>query len=199
MPLLERKRRLTRIIPRRSAAIVYSDHIVGDGAEVLKSACAQGLEGIISKRAKAPYVEARSQSWVKIKCLKRQEFVIVGWTRSDKDRGFRSLILAAHEDGKLRYAGKVGTGFKLAEIDRLVKRMKPLARVQAPIDAPRAAVKGAQWIEPRLVAEIAFTEMTDAAILRHPSYVGLREDKNPSDVVVEKPKRLKAARKTKRG
>jgi bifunctional non-homologous end joining protein LigD len=130
----------------------------------------------------------RTESWLKIKCLKRQEFVIAGWTESDKDRGFRSLILAVHERGKMRYAGKVGTGFTMTAIDRLLKRMQPLARSTPTVAAPRAAVKGANWIEPKLVAEVAFTEMTSDGILRHPSFMGLREDKAANDVRVERAK-----------
>jgi bifunctional non-homologous end joining protein LigD len=198
LPLIDRKKQLAQIIGRRSAgAIRYSDHIAGHGDEMFKAACKQGLEGIISKRADGRYIGARTESWLKIKCLKRQEFVIAGWTTSDKDRGFRSLILAVNERGKLRYAGKVGTGFNMAEIDRLVKRMRSLARTVAPVEAPRAAVKGAHWIEPKLVAEIAFTEMTSDGILRHPSYMGLREDKAARDVVVERPKTTKAMQRKK--
>jgi bifunctional non-homologous end joining protein LigD len=192
LPLLERKTRLAKIIGRRNTgAIRYSDHIAGEGAKVFKAACKQGLEGVVSKRANAPYIGARTESWLKIKCLKRQEFIIAGWTESDKARGFRSLILAVNERGKLRYAGKVGTGFDMAEIDRLAKRMKPMARSAAAVEAPRAAVKGAHWIEPKLAAEIAFTEMTNDGIVRHPSYLGLREDKAARDVVRERAKPTK--------
>jgi bifunctional non-homologous end joining protein LigD len=198
LPLRDRKKQLAQIIGGRSAgAIRFSDHIAGHGAEMFAAACKRGLEGIIAKRASARYIGARTENWLKIKCLKRQEFVIAGWTTSDKNRGFRSLIVAVHERGKLRYAGKVGTGFNMAEIASLLKRMKPLARTMAPVDAPRAAVKGAHWIEPRLVAEIAFTEMTSDGILRHPSYIALREDKPAKDVVVERAKSTKAVgRKT---
>jgi bifunctional non-homologous end joining protein LigD len=195
-PLVERKKKLVQIIGRRSTgAIRYSDHIAGHGDAMFKAACNQGLEGIIAKRANARYIGARTENWLKIKCLKRQEFVIAGWTTSDKDRGFRSLILAVNERGKLRYAGKVGTGFNMAEIASLLKRMKPLARTTATVDAPRATSKGAHWIEPELVAEIAFTEMTSDGILRHPSYMGLREDKPARDIVVERAKPTKAVQR----
>jgi bifunctional non-homologous end joining protein LigD len=196
LPLLERKKRLKRVIGSRpTGTIRFSEHF-DDGAALFKLLCKQEGEGIVAKRASAPYVGARTESWLKIKCLKRQEFVIVGWTDSDKNRGFRSLILAVNERGKLRYAGKVGTGFDMAEIEQLRKRMKPLARTAAPIDAPRAATKGAHWIESRLIAEIAFTEMTTDGVLRHPSYLGLREDKAASDVVIERAKHVKRATKT---
>jgi bifunctional non-homologous end joining protein LigD len=193
LTLLERKKHLAKLIGRRSTgAIRYSEHIVGNGDAMFKAACKEGLEGIISKRASARYMGVRTESWLKIKCLKRQEFVIAGWTESDKDRGFRSLILAVHERGKLRYAGKVGTGFTMTAIDRLLKRMQPLARSTPTVAAPRAAVKGANWIEPKLVAEVAFTEMTSDGILRHPSFMGLREDKAANDVRVERAKATKA-------
>ena len=150
--------------------------------------CAQGLEGVVSKRADAPYRGAAPSAWLKIKCTHRQEFVIIGWTVSDKGRGFRSLLLAVNDEGELRYAGKVGTGFDAAEIDMLIERMSPLAQKEPPVEVPRAIRRGAHWVKPKLVAEIAFAEFTHDGILRHASFVGLREDKKAKDVVVEKPK-----------
>jgi bifunctional non-homologous end joining protein LigD len=185
-PLIERKRKLQALLADHSGAIHYSDHIVGQGEALFDKFCRAGLEGVISKRADAKYVGSRGGSWLKTKCIRRQEFVVVGWTTSDKGRGFRSLILAVNDDGKLRYTGKVGTGFDTAEIMRLGEIMKPLAIKEAPVTAPRAEVRGAHWIRPKLVAEIAFTEMTTEGTLRHPSYLGLREDKKPEAVVVEK-------------
>jgi bifunctional non-homologous end joining protein LigD len=111
--------------------------------------------------------------------------VVVRWTSSDKGRGFRSLLLGVNKGGKLVYAGKVGTGFDTDEILRLGERMGPLAIETPTVQAPRAAVRGAHWIRPDLVAEIAFTEMTNEGTLRHPSYLGLREDKKPAAVVME--------------
>ena len=140
---------------------------------------------MISKRIDARYSGSRSGSWVKTKCIRRQEFVIVGWTPSDKQRGFRSLLLGVNEEGKLRFAGKVGTGFTGDEIERLMELMAPLERDAATVEAPRAAVRGAHWIRPKLVAEIAYIEFTDEGVLRHPSYLGLREDKKPEAVVLE--------------
>ena len=188
LPQIERKKRLEKLLgPGQEGTIRYSSHIIGKGEELLHHFCEAGLEGVVSKRADAHYIGARTDAWVKTKCIRRQEFVIVGWTPSDKARGFRSLLLAVNEKGKLRFAGKVGTGFDGEEMDRLLKRMKPLERQMAIVDAPRAAVKGAHWLEPKLVAEIAFTEETSDGVLRHPSYLGLREDKKPEAVVVEKP------------
>jgi bifunctional non-homologous end joining protein LigD len=131
---------------------------VGQGEALFAKFCGAGLEGVISKRADGKYVGSRNGSWVKTKCTRRQEFVVVGWTTSDKGRGFRSLILGVNEDGKLRYAGKVGTGFDNDEITRLGEIMAPLAVPTPTVDAPRAEVRGAHWIRPKLVAEIAFTE-----------------------------------------
>lgn len=185
LPLLERKAKLKGILPPKGSHIRYSDHIKGNGEKLLKSFCAAGLEGVVSKLAASRYVGARAGSWVKTKCIKRQEFVIAGWTPSEKSRAFRSLILAIHDGGKLRYAGKVGTGFDTAELSRLMKIMTPLEQKAATVEAPRAEVRGAHWLRPKLVAEIAYTEMTNEGTLRHPSYLGLREDKKPEAVVLE--------------
>jgi bifunctional non-homologous end joining protein LigD len=184
-PLLERKAKLEALLAGREGVLHYSDHIIGKGEQLFDRVCGMGLEGVISKRVDARYVGSRIGTWLKTKCIKRQEFVVVGWTPSDKGRGFRSLLLGVNEGGKLRYAGKVGTGFDTDEIFRLGELMRPLAVKTAPVDAPRAAVRGAHWITPKLVAEIAFTEMTNEGTLRHPSYLGLRDDKKPEAVIVE--------------
>ncbi|TGR00259.1 DNA ligase D [Mesorhizobium sp. M4B.F.Ca.ET.190.01.1.1] len=188
-PLLDRKEKLQAILPAKNPVLRYSDHILGRGEELLERFCAAGLEGVVSKLADSPYVAARGGNWLKIKCIKRQEFVIVGWTPSDKVRAFRSLILGVHDGGKLRYAGKVGTGFDTAELFRLMKIMAPLEQKAATVEAPRAEVRGAHWLRPKLVAEIAFTEMTNEGTLRHPSYLGLREDKKAAAVVLETERR----------
>ena len=192
-PLVERKERLAALIGEGAGPIHYSDHIVGRGEELFESFCGAGLEGVISKRTDAKYSGTRSGNWVKTKCIRRQEFVIIGWTPSDKQRGFRSLLLGVNENGALRYAGKAGTGFTGDEIERLLEIMAPLARKTPTVDAPRAAVRGAHWIEPKLVAEIAFIEFTDQGVLRHPSYLGLREDKKPEAVVIEREAPVAAA------
>ena len=185
LPLIERKEKLRAIIPEDDARLRYSEHIVGNGEKLLHKFCDAGLEGVISKLASAKYVGSRSGGWLKTKCIKRQEFVVVGWTPSDKSRAFRSLILGVHEKGTLRYAGKVGTGFTQDEILRLMETMKPLEQAEPTVAAPRAEVRGAHWLRPKLVAEIAYTEMTNEGTLRHPSYLGLREDKKPEAVVLE--------------
>ena len=185
LPLVERKAKLAKILPKAGKRIRFSEHIAGSGEKLLASFCSAGLEGVISKKADARYVGSRAGSWLKTKCIKRQEFVVVGWTPSDKSRSFRSLMLGIHDKGVLRYAGKVGTGFDTAELFRLHELMKPLARKEPTVSAPRAETRGAHWIEPKLVAEIAYTEMTREGTLRHPSYLGLREDKKAEAVVLE--------------
>lgn len=186
MPNIERKGRLAALLANAEPPIHYAEHVVGSGDAMFQAMCKGGFEGIISKRADAAYRGKRTQAWLKVKCTKRQEFVIVGWLPSDKGRGFRSLLLGLNEDGKLRYAGKAGTGFDAAGIERLMAAMQPLERKEATVEAPRAAVRGAHWIQPKLVAEVAFTEFTTDGVLRHPSFVGLREDKPAADVVRER-------------
>jgi bifunctional non-homologous end joining protein LigD len=192
LPNIERKERLASLLEGVSPPILYGDHIIGRGEEMFAAVCKSGGEGIISKKASAAYSGTRTRNWLKIKCVQRQEFVIIGWSESDRRRGFRSLLLAARDGRKLTYSGKVGTGFNAALIEELMDRMEPLAVAKAPVEVPRADRKGAHWIEPRLVAEINFSEFTDDGILRHPSFVGLREDKAAKDVVKEVPKHLTA-------
>src|SRR3954464_770260 len=192
LPNIERKGRLAALLEGVSPPILYGDHVIGRGEEMLREVCRMGGEGIVSKKASATYSGARTRNWLKIKCIQRQEFVIVGWSESDKRRGFRSLLLAATDGRKLSYSGKVGTGFNAQLIEDLMELMEPLAIDKAPVEVPRADRKGAHWIEPKLVAEINFSEFTDDGILRHPSFVGLREDKPAKDVVKEVPKHLTA-------
>jgi bifunctional non-homologous end joining protein LigD len=194
LPNIERKERLAALLRGAAPPIHYAEHVTGNGEGMFARLCAEGLEGIVSKRASAPYRSGRrSPSWLKVKCTRRQEFVIVGWTTSDKGRGFRSLLLGVNEEGGLRYAGKVGTGFDMAGIDALLEKLKPLETGKPPVDAPRAATRGAHWVKPKLVAEIAFTEETDDGVLRHPSFLGLREDKPAAEVVREQPRHIAPA------
>ncbi|MFL6720641.1 MAG: DNA ligase D [Sphingomonas sp.] len=190
LPNIERKQRLAALLEGLSPPIIYGDHVIGRGEALFEQVCKQGGEGIVSKKASAPYRGTRTRCWLKVKCIQRQEFVIVGWSESDKRLGFRSLLLAAKEQGKLTYVGKVGTGFSGKLIEEMMQRMKPLETDKPPVEVPRADRRGAHFIEPRLVAEIAFTEFTVDGILRHPSFVGLREDKPASQVVRETPKHL---------
>ena len=184
-PLKERKKLLRDLLPKGNKRLRYSEHIEGNGEALLARFCEAGLEGVISKQGDGCYTGSRSGGWLKTKCIKRQEFIIAGWTASDKRRGFRSLLLAVNGAEGLKYVGKVGTGFDAAEMARLVEKMAPLAVDEPTVKAPRAVARTARWIEPRLVAEIAYAELTTDGVLRHPSYLGLREDKRSEAVVME--------------
>jgi bifunctional non-homologous end joining protein LigD len=183
---LKRKERLAALLKGIGGPILYGDHVIGKGEALFDAVCKEGGEGIISKRAGATYQNKRTRTWLKIKCIQRQEFVIIGWQASDKRKGFRSLHLAAKDGRKLVYAGKVGTGFNAALIADLSKRMKAIEVKEPPVDIPRTALRGSHWIEPKLVAEVAFTEFTGDGVLRHPSFIGLREDKPAAQVKIEK-------------
>ena len=189
---VDRKERLRPLIGG-DERLQYAEHILGPGEPLLQRMCAEGLEGVISKRADAPYRGGRAKAWLKAKCTRRQEFVIVGWTPSDKKRGFRALLLGVNGPDGLTYAGKVGTGFDQALMDDLSERMRALAQDVPTVQAPRVHVRGAHWIRPELVAEIAFTEVTPDNLLRHPSFLALRGDKAAADVVAETPEPAPAA------
>jgi bifunctional non-homologous end joining protein LigD len=195
LPNIERKARLASVVgPGKPPLILYADHIVGRGEELLEAMCEAGQEGIISKKADAPYRGDRTKNWLKVKCTRRQEFVIVGWSESDKKgRGFRALLLGLYEDGKLRYAGKVGTGFSNRVQHDLRARLDSLAADRPAVEVPRAEARGAHWVKPLLVAEIAFAEFTADNVVRHASFLGLRGDKKPAEVVAELPSEIPAA------
>ena len=197
LPNIERKQRLAALLKTVPAPIVYGDHVIAKGEALFDAICAEGGEGIIAKKAKAPYRGERAKNWLKVKCIQRQEFVIVGWQASDKRRAFRSLHLAVRDGKTLTYAGKVGTGFNAAMIESLSETMAPLAIDKPALEVPRAALRGSHWIEPKLVGEVAFTEFTSDGVLRHPSFIALREDKKASQVVREVPEKLPSAQKKK--
>src|SRR5688572_25699321 len=190
-PLRERKQVLAELFERvdEKSPLRFSDHIEGSGAQFLKEACKFGLEGIVSKLADSVYESTRSRNWLKIKCLRRQEFVIAGYTLSDKGIPFSSLVLGVYGKGKLNYAGRGGTGFSKQMRVALKETMDKLARKTRPCaDMPNdPGLRPAVWAEPHLVGEVAFTEWTDEGIIRHPSFQGLREDKKPTEVVREEP------------
>ena len=195
LPNLERKERLAALLKAAPPPILYGDHILAKGEALFDAICTEGGEGIIAKKASAPYRAKRAKNWLKIKCIARQEFVIVGWQASDKRRGFRSLHLGVRDGKTLTYAGKVGTGFSAKMLDDMAETMRPLEVETPPLDVPKAALRGTHWIMPKLVAEIAFTEFTSAGTLRHPSFIGLREDKKASQVVREVAEKLPAREK----
>jgi bifunctional non-homologous end joining protein LigD len=187
-PLRERKRLLRRAV-RFQGRVRFTPHRAGDGEAFLRDACSRGWEGLIAKRADSPYVSTRSGDWRKLKCSRAQELVIGGWTAPKGSRQRLGAILVGYwEDGKLRYAGKVGTGFDTAALERLGDELERRERGTPPFagdDLPRTA----RWAEPELVAQIAFTEWTRDGKLRHPRYEGLRDDKPARDVVREQPGR----------
>jgi len=156
-----------------------------DGEALYRRACRDGWEGLIAKRADAPYVHGRSRDWLKMKCDAAQEMVVGGWTAPRGSRtDLGALLIGVHGDGGLRYAGKVGTGFTRATLRDLAARLAPLRRDTSPfVDAPR--LRDATWVEPRLIAQIGFTEWTRDGRLRHPRFLGLRDDKPPEEVVRE--------------
>jgi bifunctional non-homologous end joining protein LigD len=193
LPNIERKERLAALLKGISPPILYGDHIIGKGEALFDAICKEGGEGIISKKASATYSGRRTRDWLKIKCTRRQEFVIVGWSESDKQRGFRSLLLGTRDEGQLTYAGKVGTGFSSDLIEKLLTGMRPLEVDEPALEIPRAERKGAHFIRPKLVAEIAFTEFTRDGTLRHPSFLGLRSDKKAAEVKRETPQHLTEA------
>jgi len=193
LPNIQRKERLRPLIDGADARLQFAEHILGSGEQLFETMCREGYEGIVSKLVDAPYRGQRSKGWLKVKCIRRQEFVIVGWTPSEKSRGFRALLLGLNGPDGFTYAGKVGTGF---DTDTMLDLGAKLARLEVKkptVEAPRAAVRGAHWVEPKLVAEIAFAETTPDGVLRHSSFLGLREDKAAKDVVAEKPVAVDAA------
>jgi bifunctional non-homologous end joining protein LigD len=192
MPLIARKDRLERVIKSlKQPRVRYSDHFRGVGPELFKECCAQGLEGIVSKRVDTPYVSGRHPDWLKIKCLKRQEFVIGGYTDPQGSRsGLGSLLLGVFEEGKLRYVGRCGTGFSIKMLGELFAKLRKLGVKKSPFDVKSPHGKGVHWVRPALVCEAAFSQWTDEGILRAPAFYGLRSDKPPIEITVEKPVRL---------
>lgn len=184
---LERKERLEALLRDAKAPVAAADHVIGAGEKLYKAMCGAGQEGIISKRADAAYLGRRTKNWVKVKCTRRQEFVIVGWKPSStKARPFASLLLAQREKGELVYKGNVGTGFDAGTMAGLAKRFASRERMTAPLEVDAAAARKVHWLKPDLVAEIAFAEFTSSGSVRHASFLGLRSDKEASDVTLEK-------------
>jgi bifunctional non-homologous end joining protein LigD len=194
-PLLERKSLLRKLLNQAKetlgGTVRLSEHVVGNGPVFFKKACKLGLEGMIAKRASSLYRAGRGRDWLKIKCGKDQEFVIVGYTEPGGSRShFGALLLATKkDDDQLVYAGKVGTGFSEASLQELHRKLRPM-KINEPALAqpPRGAeVRGVTWVKPALVAEIAFNETTHEGLLRHPTFKGLRDDKPAREVKLETP------------
>jgi bifunctional non-homologous end joining protein LigD len=187
LPLEERRAALEGMLRWRDP-LRMTEQMTGDGAALLADACRDGWEGLIAKRLGTPYVSTRSRDWLKLKCTRSQELVIGGFTGP---RGSRSdlgaLLVGLFEGVGFRYAGKVGTGFTWATLRDLSERLAPLVRESSPFEPEQGIPRVATWVEPELVAQIAFMEWTSDGRLRHPSFLGLRFDKPAREVVREVP------------
>jgi len=187
LPQIDRKERLRTLLDGADPRLLFSEHVLGAGEKLFEAMCRDGHEGVISKRADAPYRGKRTKSWLKIKCTRRQEFVVIGWLPSSASgRGLKSLLLGVYEDGALRYAGKVGTGFNATNSADLMDKLTRLARKTPPAEVPKVAARGAQWVTPKLVAEVAFAEFTAENVVRHASFIALRDDKPAAEIVPER-------------
>lgn len=198
LPLVERKARLEKLLAGQSGAIRYSDHQIDHGPAFYKLACEHGLEGIVSKRVDGRY-EPDRRSWLKVKCLNREEFVVVGWSDPEGTRHRIGALLLGYytpDDGKLIYAGRVGTGMPVAELERLYGRLQPLAVERMPLSEPPPrggrfgsplVLSRVHWVRPEMVVEVSFVEMTPDGLLRHVVYLGEREDKPARDVRRDRP------------
>jgi bifunctional non-homologous end joining protein LigD len=186
LPLRQRKAVLRKAL-RFTDPLRYTAHRNEQGERYLRQACRAGWEGLIAKRADAPYRPGRSRDWLKFKCGHEQEFVIGGFTDPAGSRtGFGALLIGYHEHGRLRYAGKVGTGYDRDTLRRLRERLDRRETGAAPFVAPPRG-RGIHWVRPELVAEVGFSEWTDDGMLRHPRFLGLRRDKSPDQVIRERP------------
>ncbi len=184
LKLKERKKALKNLLTYRDP-VRYTPHRNTHGLRFLEEACGKGWEGLIAKRTDSQYLHSRSKKWLKFKCEKSQEFVIVGYTDPEGERiGFGALLLAYYEKDRLRYAGRVGTGFTDDFLGWMIQELETRTIDLAPFDgaSPGGAI---HWVQPEMVCEVRFTEWTEDGKLRHPSFKGLREDKDPSEVTRE--------------
>ena len=187
--LEDRKQILQSLLaPGPAGPIRGSRHVAGNGAAFYAECCAGGLEGVVSKRRDAPYCSGHGHGWLKIKCTAREEFAIIGWTDPAGSReGVGALLLGYYDvAGNLHYAGRVGSGFSHAELGRLRRRLEQLPVAAAPTaDIGAVAPRHVHWVAPDLVAEVRFTEWTRDRRLRHPVFLGLRDDKYGREVVID--------------
>jgi bifunctional non-homologous end joining protein LigD len=186
LPLHARKECLALFLPRRGV-VAYGDHVTEQGEAFFDAACRAGLEGIVAKRADSRYSGTRTRDWVKVKCQRRQEFVIGGFTRPAGSRThFGALDLGVYDRGRLVYVGKVGTGFDARTLETVARALKPLERPTSPFEVGTPGGGEHRWVEPRLCAEVRFTEWTREGGIRHPAFLGLRTDKPPQSVTRER-------------
>ncbi|MFJ5370146.1 DNA ligase D, partial [Bosea sp. CER48] len=189
-PLLARKERLQHLLEGGPAdgPLRYSEHFIEAGQTMLTHACRMGLEGVISKRADAPYRSGRGRDWIKSKCTQRQEFVIAGYVPSQAaPRKLGSIVAGYYEDDELKPAGRVGTGFTAKSAASLKAKLDKLATEGSPFEGQAGRERGIVWVKPELVAEVEFRAWTASRTLRHASFLGLREDKPAGGIVAEKP------------
>jgi len=190
LPLLTRKECLRRLLPPLGPAR-YGDHVPERGEAFFAAASAERLEGIVAKKVQSLYVGGRSREWIKVKCQRRQEFVIGGYTDPQGSRGhFGALHVGLYERPRLVYVSKVGTGFDRAALKQLWEALQPLSRPTSPFEAGSPTGPGHHWVEPKLVCEVRFTEFTADGGVRHPAFLGLRSDKRPEDCRREQPLEL---------
>ena len=182
LPLLDRKAVLRDVV-WYDDPVRFTPHKTTGSAAMLREACEQGAEGILAKRADSRYVSARSTDWLKLKCVRQQEFVIGGYTAPQGSRERLGALLVGYYDGKaLRYAGKVGTGYDRRTLEHLYQRLVPLHRSASPFSEGPAPGGDVQWVTPKLVGQVGFSEWTAAGLLRHPRFLGLRDDKTAREV-----------------
>lgn len=198
LPVVERRERLRALLDGAGTGHVrFSEGFEARPSDLVSSACHLGFEGVIGKRKSAPYVSRRSPDWIKLKCGQRQEFVVAGYTDPQGARtGIGALLLAVHgDDGALRYAGSVGTGFSERTLKELHARLSALQTPRSPFPEGTAVDKKAHWVKPRLLAEVSFAEWTKEGRIRHSVFHGLRADKPPKAIVQEKPQAMAAIKK----
>jgi DNA ligase D-like protein (predicted ligase) len=197
-PLIDRKTRLAALLAHATSPLQYCDHQIGRGREFHKQACAMSLEGIVSKRADASYTPGNRGLWLKVKCLHREEFVVIGWTDPEGARPYLGALLLAYYDhgGRLVFADRVGSGINQAELQRLWRRLQPLATDEMPLEVPPPCssrfgsplvLSRVHWVRPELVVEVKFLTWTEDNLLRQVVYEGLREDKPAKEVQREVP------------
>jgi bifunctional non-homologous end joining protein LigD len=187
LPLRTRKAMLRKALSFRGP-VRYMPHRNREGEALFREACEKGLEGLIAKRADSPYAARRSRDWLKFKCSHEQELVIGGFTAPKGSRtDFGALLVGYYDGGQLRYAGKVGTGFGQSTLRELGERLRSLERDDPPFADVDPIPPATRWVEPRLVGQFGFSEWTRDGRLRHPRYLGLRDDKRPREVVRERP------------
>jgi bifunctional non-homologous end joining protein LigD len=192
LPLLDRKECLRLLLPPLGP-VRYGDHVLEDGEAFFEVASAERLEGIVAKKVNSLYVGGRSQEWIKVKSLRRQEFVIGGYTDPQGGRSyFGALHLGIYDGPRLVYVSKVGTGFDDASLKKLWEALQPIGRPTSPFATSAPTGRGHHWVEPKLVCEVRFTEWTKDGGIRHPAFLGLREDKRPEECRRETPAEVPA-------